>query len=226
MATSGAAGRARASRRVAREQPRRDRREELLTAAIDLGRRSGLGAIEAAAVAVKAGVSKALVYYYFPTHRDLQTAVVQAAADELLAGIKGAVDPGGDPARMLTAGLEAAIAYIETQPEAFVALARSSGFDPKLAAVFEGARDGIADVLAAGIGLRELSPGQRIAVRAWIALTEEAVLHWTMGAKPVPRGDLVAFCRDAALHVLASPLAASTPPARPDAAPAPGLTEC
>lgn len=198
VATTGGAGRARG--------PRRDRRDELLSAAIDLGRRSGLGAIEAAAVAVKAGVSKALVYYYFPTHRDLQAAVVRAAADELLSEIHAAVAPGGDPAAMLTAGLEAAIAYIETQPEAFIALAHSAGFDPKLFEVFEYARDGIADVVAAGMGLTALTAGQRIALRSWIALTEEAVVHWSMAAEPVPRAQLVAFCREAALHVLASPL--------------------
>jgi AcrR family transcriptional regulator len=190
---------------------RRDRREELLHAAVELGRRSGLGAIEAAAVAVKAGVSKALVYYYFPTHRDLQAAVVRNAADELLAGIRAVLVPDGDPAAMLTAGLEAAIAYIEQQPEAFIALARSSGFDPKLFEVFEYARDGVADVLADGIGLTDLTPAQRIALRSWIALTEEAVLHWSLAAEPVPRAELVAFCRDAALHVLASPMAAYRP---------------
>jgi AcrR family transcriptional regulator len=203
VASGGVAGRDRV--------PRRDRRDELLRAAVDVGRRSGLSAIEAAAVAVKAGVSKALVYYYFPTHRDLQAAVVQAAADELLAGIRSVVEPGADPAESLQAGLEAAIAYIETQPEAFIALSRSSGFHPKLLEVFEYARDGIADVVAEGIGLTELTAGQRIALRSWIALTEEAVLHWTMAAKPVPRADLVVFCRDAALHVLASPLAALGP---------------
>ncbi len=187
---------------------RRDRREELLRAAVELGRRNGLGAIEAAAVAVRAGVSKALVYYYFPTHRDLQAAVVQNAADELLAGVRAVVTVGGDPAQMLDAGLQATIAYIEEQPEAFIALARSSGFDPKLFDVFEYARDGIADAIAEGIGLTVLTPAQRIALRSWIALAEEAILHWTTAAKPVPRAELVSFCRDAALHVLASPLAA------------------
>ena len=203
MAASGVAGRTRA--------PRRDRRDELLRAAVEVSRRSGLSAIEAATVAVTAGVSKALVYYYFPTHRDLQAAVVQAAADELLVAIREVVTPGADAAVSFQAGLEAAIAYIETQPEAFIALSRSSGFHPKLLAVFEYARDGIADVVADGIGMTELTAGQRIALRSWIALTEEAVLHWAMAAKPVPRSDLVTFCRDAALHVLGSPLAGPVP---------------
>ncbi len=206
MATSRAAsGPARPGKRVS---ARRDRRDELVAAAVDLARRSGLGAIEAATVAVRAGVSKALVYYYFPTHRDLQAAVVQVAADELLSAIRAAVPAGGEPGSMLTAGLDAAISYIEQQPESFVALVRSSGFHPKTFEVFEYARDAIADIVAERVGLRELTAGQRIAIRSWVALTEEAVLHWAMADKPVPRPDLVAFCREAALNVLASPLAA------------------
>jgi AcrR family transcriptional regulator len=191
---------------------RRDRRDELLSAAIELGRRSGLGSIEAAAVAVRAGVSKALVYYYFPTHRDLQAAVVRASADELLAAIRDAVvlPANDDPAGQLTRGLDAAISFIEEQPEAFAALSRSAGFHPKLFEVFEDARNGIADLLAEGIGLTEVTPGQRIALRSWIAMTEEAVLHWVLADKPVPRADLVAFCQAGALQMLATPLAQGT----------------
>lgn len=192
---------------------RRDRRDELLAAATDLGRRSGLGSIEAATVAARAGVSKALVYYYFPTHRDLQAAVVRASADELLAAIRGAVVlPATDPGAQLTRGLDAAVSFIEEQPEAFAALSRSAGFDPKLLEVFEYARNGIADLLAEGLGLREATAGQRIALRAWIALAEEAVLHWVLADKPVPRADLVAFCQGVALHLLASPLARDAAP--------------
>lgn len=188
---------------------RRGRRDELLGAAIELGRRSGLGSVEAATVAARAGVSKALVYYYFPTHRDLQAAVVRAAADDFLEAVRSAVvvQAGDDPGGELTRGLEAAISFIEGQPEAFAALSRSAGFHPKLAEVFEDARSGIADLLAEGLELSEVTPGQRIALRAWIALTEEAVLHWVLADKPVPRADLVAFCQSIALQMLASPLA-------------------
>jgi AcrR family transcriptional regulator len=164
-------------------------------------------------------VSKALVYYYFPTHRDLQAAVVRQAADELLAAIRSSVVlPAADPGTQLTAGLDAAIGYIEEQPEAFAALARSAGFHPKLYEVFEYARDGVAEVLAEGVGLTDLTERQRMALRSWIALTEEAVLHWVLAGKPVPREELVAFCQTIALAVLTSPFAtADVNTARPSA---------
>lgn len=186
-----------------------DRRAALVAGGLSLLREVPLEAVDAPAVAQRAGVSKALVYYYFPTHRDLHVAVVRAAADELLAALAGA--EGDDAGARLTAAIEGGIAYIESQPQAYRALSRAAAFSPQLTEVFEYARSGVVDLLAAGLGIPDPSLRQRICLRSWLSLVEEAVLHWIVSGHPVPRQELVGWCRDVALHILATPMAAPVP---------------
>ena len=182
------------------------RRGSLVAAGVALAGEVALEEVDAVAVARRAGVSKALVYYYFPTHRDLQVAVVQAAADGLLHAIEA--DPSLPPEERLGAALGAGIAYIEAYPEAYRALSRGAAFSPQLTAVFEYARDGVVERLARGMGMGEPTLAQRLALRSWLALVEEAVLHWIVTPTGVARDELVAYCRDVALFVSATPLAA------------------
>ena len=185
---------------------RSDRRRTLVDAAVELLLTRTLDEVDAVAVAERAGVSKALVYYYFPTNRDLQAAVVQLAADAVLDSIRS-TDSAATEADQLRAGLDATIAIIEINPSAYTALARGAGYHPVLLEVFEQARDSVADVLAERMGIGELTPAQRVAVRSWIALVEEAVLHWLEADRPVPRAALVTYCQDVALHILRTDLA-------------------
>ncbi len=181
-----------------------------MAAGLSLVGEVALEEVDAVAVARHAGVSKALVYYYFPTHRDLQVAVVRAAADGLLHAIQ--TDPDSPPATRLTAALDAGIAYIEAQPQAYRALSRGAAFSPQLMEVFEYARQGVVDALAAGMGLSGPTPAQRLCLRSWLALVEEAVLHWIVTGA-VSRSDLVAYCRDVALFIVARPMAGEVPAA-------------
>ena len=186
-----------------------DRRAALIAGGLSLLREVPLEAVDAPAVARRTGVSKALVYYYFPTHRDLHVAVVRAAADELLEAVE--VAPGEDAGARLSAALDNGIAFIESQPQAYRALNRAAAFSPQLTEVFEYARSGVVDLLAAGLGIEELTTRQRICLRSWLSLVEEAVLHWIVTGHPVPREELVAWCRDVALHILSTPMAGPVP---------------
>lgn len=193
--------------RAPRQGNSNPRRSALVDAGLSLIREVALEEVDAVAVAERAGVSKALVYYYFPTHRDLQVAVVRTAADGLLEAVR--TDPSQAPAEQLAAALDAGIAFIEQYPQAYRALSRGAAFSPQLLEVFEFARDGVVATLAAGLGIGHPNPAERICLRGWLALVEEAVLHWIVSGAPVPRAELVAFCRDVGLSILASPLARS-----------------
>lgn len=186
---------------------RSDRSAELVAAAIAVVAGGSLDALDAASVAREAGVSKALVYYYFPTHLDLQAAVLRSAAEDLLEAIAHAVTAAVPPGTPITAGLDAAVAYIERHPAAYVALARTAGYHPKLSEVFEFARDGVVDLMATAFGIDEPTQRQRIALRSWIALAEEAVLHWIVADRPIERSEIVDYCRAVAEFVATTPLA-------------------
>lgn len=189
-------------RRLAREA----RRLQLLDLAVGIVSDVGLDKLSAETVSRAAGVSKALVFHYFPSNRDLQVAVVREAAQNLLASLD--VDPSKTPDERLRAGVDAFIDFIEADPTTYQSVARGAGSDPALLEVFEETRHGVVALIAAAIGLREgeLPPGLRLAVRSWIALVEESVLHWLDG-EPVPRAELVEFLHRAAQHLFADPFA-------------------
>lgn len=176
------------------------RRQQLVDAGLALVRTVPLDRLAADDVAAAAGVSKALVFHYFPTTRDLHVAVLRAAAAELVAGLD--VDPTAIPADRLRLGVDAFVAFIERSPASYLAMARSAGSDPRLGEVFEETRAAVVGIIQRVLGATELPPGLAIGLRGWIAFVEEAVLHWVAQDRPVGRAALVDFLQRAALDLL------------------------
>ena len=142
--------------------------------------------VTAEIVARAGGVSKGLVFHYFPTTRDLQVAVLRAATAELLADLD--VGEGLPPDERLRVGLDAFMRYIEQQPASYQAVVRRAGSDERLLEVFEDTRTAVVGIVAATLGLSELPPGLRLAIRGWIAMVEECVLHWLVRSARPPGG--------------------------------------
>ena len=104
------------------------------------------------AIAAAAGISRGLLFHYFPSKRDFHVAVVRAAADELLA--RTAPDPALPLLGRLRAGLEAFIDYVGENPDAYVALVRgAAGSDEDLHAVFDDTRAAICRRVHDALGL-------------------------------------------------------------------------
>lgn len=183
------------------------RRAQLVGVGLALMKEMPFDEVTAEVVARAGGVSKGLVFHYFPTTRDLQVAILRAAAAELLADLD--VEADLPPDERLRVGLEAFVRYIEQQPASYQAVVRRAGSDERLLAVFEDTRAAVVDIVASTLGLSELPAGLRLAIRGWIAMVEECVLHW-LDDKPVPRHELVEFLRRAALTMLPDALALGT----------------
>ncbi len=138
-------------------------------------------------IARAAGISKGLLYHYFPTKRDLYVAGLQATADDLVARTVGAADPSLPPLERIRAGLDAYLDFVVAHARPFSALLRGGiGSDPEVAAVVEGTRTRYMDRLlfdAAGTPLALAAsevPMVRIAVRGWLGFVEAASLEWLM----------------------------------------------
>jgi AcrR family transcriptional regulator len=180
------------------------RREQLVQVGAAMLPRVPLDQIAADAVAREAGVSKGLVFHYFPTKRDLHVAVLRVTAAQLLAELDH--DPALPIPERLRAGLDAFVAFIERQPANYQAIARTAGSDPQLLAVFEDTRNGVVEIIARALGVTDLPPTLRIVIRGWIAMVEESVLHW-LDEKPISREALIDFQQRAATTMLPEAIA-------------------
>ncbi len=155
------------------------RRDQLVQIGMQLIERSSFDAVAIDRVAAEAGISRSLLFHYFPTKRDFQVAVAEAGADELLAATEP--DPALPLELRLRDSLDAFVTYASTRREAFTSVVRgASGGDPALQAVFDRAHGVVATRVLEGLGVDETTetPLLRIAVRGWVAFIEEAVVLW------------------------------------------------
>jgi AcrR family transcriptional regulator len=175
------------------------RRAQLIQAGLDLIEQRPFDEVGAAEVAEAVGVTKGLVFHYFPSNKDLQVAIAKAAADELVAEL--VTDPALPNAERLTAGLEAFIDYIERNPESYVSIARGAGANEELLDVYEHCRRNIVQLVLDALGLTDPPPALVIGLRGWIAGVEETVIQWLDG-RPISRDELIDLLRKAGLALL------------------------
>ena len=176
------------------------RRAQLVGVGLALMKEMPFDEVTAEVVARAGGVSKGLVFHYFPSTRDLQVAILRAATAELLAELD--VGEGLPPDERLAVGLDAFVRYIEQQPASYQAVVRRAGSDERLVEVFEDTRTAVVDKIAAALGLTALPVGLRLVIRGWIAMVEECILHWVDDKTVVPRDELLGFLRQSALQML------------------------
>jgi AcrR family transcriptional regulator len=137
-------------------------------------------------IARLAGISKGLLYHYFPTKRDLYVAGLRATAADLLTRTIAAADPKLAPLERIRAGLDAYLDFVTAHARPFSALLRGGiGSDPEVAAVVESTRTTYVERLlhdAEGTPLAAIAdsdvPVVRIAVRGWLGFVEAASLEW------------------------------------------------
>jgi AcrR family transcriptional regulator len=126
------------------------------------------------------GISKGLLYHYYPTKRDLYVAGLREISEELIEAITSAAE--APPAERVKAGLDAYLEHVAKHSRAFVALMRGGiGSDPEVAAVIERVRTRLFDQLLARTPLAPQYAGDarfEIAMRGWIGFVEAASTDW------------------------------------------------
>lgn len=180
------------------------RRAQLVTLGLELFGARPYDDVSIDELAAAAGISKGLLYHYFPTKRDFYAACVRESATHLLAVTD--IDPSLPPDERLAAGLDALLAYVERHGPAYATLLRGGvGNDADLAKIIDDTREELARRLLAGMPLTKPSPLVRAALRGFVGFVEAASLEW-VEAKGVSRKKL----REALVEVLAATIAIAT----------------
>ncbi len=192
--------------RTARERARLqvdERRSQLLELGLQLFSDHSYDELSIDDIARAAGISKGLLYHYFPSKRDYYVEVVRRAAGQLLDRTGVAV---GDPSpEALHDGLDAYLDFVEQHARSYVALVRGGvGSDPEVVQVLEATRRTIADRIVSRLSADQPPPLVRAALRGWIGLVEAASLDW-LERRDVSREQL----RDLMAQMLIAALMAS-----------------
>jgi AcrR family transcriptional regulator len=165
-----------------------ERRRRLLDLGGELFARHGYEELSMARIAREAGISKALLYHYFPSKQAYFSATLEQAAEELAEVT--APDPERPPVEQLSASLDAYLAWVERHMGAYDKLIRSVGAVPEVRELVERVRAETADRILAGIAPgREPEPMLRAAVRGWLWFIDGAVLDW-IGHRDIDRARL------------------------------------
>jgi AcrR family transcriptional regulator len=183
-----------------------ERRRRLLALGADLFARHDYDALSMAAIAREAGISKALLYHYFPSKQAYFTATLEQQAAELAARV--APDPALSPTDQLARSLAAFLAWVEEHGDAYAKLVRSAGAVPDVREVMERVRAGTAEQILAGLPGAP-TPERRAAIRAWLWFMDGAILDW-LEHRDLDREALLRLCLRALEGALGEPLPRTT----------------
>lgn len=151
-----------------------DRRRQLLDLGTDLFARHAYDELSMAAIAREAGISKGLLYHYFPSKSDYFQATVAAAAEEL--GERTAPDPDLPPIEALSASLDAFLAWIEDNDLAYRKLMQGATGAAEVRDLVAGVRAETARRLLEAID--DDTPAVRTAVHGWLGYMDAVCLDW------------------------------------------------
>jgi AcrR family transcriptional regulator len=183
---------------------REARREQLVSLGHDLVAASSFDEVSVDDVAAEAGISRGLLFHYFPTKRDFQVAVAERAAEELLEAT--APDPEATPLEQLRSGTERFLDHVAARRDAYVSLVRGAGSgEPALRAVSERTRGVLVQRVLDGLDLGEVPADIALLVRGWVAATEEIVVAWLVD-DDLARDEVVGLLVDGLLLQLSARL--------------------
>ncbi|MFJ9853091.1 TetR/AcrR family transcriptional regulator [Streptomyces sp. NPDC101150] len=167
-----------------------ERREQLIGVALDLFSHRSPEDVSIDEIAEAAGISRPLVYHYFPGKQQLYEAALRRAAEELSARF---LEPHEGPlgARLLRV-MERFFDFVDEHGPGFSALMRggpATGAQSRTGALIDGVRQAAYDQILAHLGVPDPPPRLALVVRSWISLAETTALLWLDGRR-IPRAEL------------------------------------
>lgn len=155
-----------------------ERRDELISAALELFSHRPPEDISIDDVADAAGASRALVYHYFGGKQELYLAALHSAAKQLSDLLKPPAE--GKPLERLAVSLHRYFDFVEDHAAGFVALLRGgpANRSGEVGQVLDGIRRLVMNRIVTSVGVEEPGPVLRITLRSWMASVETAGLDW------------------------------------------------
>jgi AcrR family transcriptional regulator len=189
-----------------RRLPRDERRRQLLGIGLRKLVERPIQDVSIDEVAAEAGISRGLLFHYFPTKNAFHQEVVAAAGRRVLRNV--APDKDGNPAERLAQFVERFVLQVDRRRDRYLALVYG-----RAAATLD--IEGIAGTLRQAmatlvIDIAGLNGAALPVVHGWVAYVEDRALLWSgprTGNRDLSLGDLVVQCT-AALDAL---LAVSAP---------------
>jgi AcrR family transcriptional regulator len=167
-----------------------ERREQLIAVALDLFSHRSPEDVSIDEIAEAAGISRPLVYHYFPGKQQLYEAALRRAAEELTARFE---EPHEGPlgARLLRV-MERLFDFVDVHGPGFSALMRGGpaiGSKSSTGAMIDGVRQAAYEQILAHLDIPQPAPRLELVVRSWISLAETTALLWLDGRR-IPRAEL------------------------------------
>ncbi|MEV6960418.1 TetR/AcrR family transcriptional regulator [Streptomyces sp. NPDC051207] len=166
-----------------------ERRQQLIGVALELFSRRSPDEVSIDEIASAAGISRPLVYHYFPGKLSLYEAALKRASDDLAARF---VEPEEGPLGLrLLRVMRRFFDFVEQHGPGFSALVRggpaagSSTTNALVGAVRQAAYDQILSHLR----VEEPPARLELVIRSWISLVESTALIWLDGRR-IPRAEL------------------------------------
>ncbi|MDT0390228.1 MULTISPECIES: TetR/AcrR family transcriptional regulator [Streptomyces] len=193
--------------RTRRRLSTEERRAQLLSVGARLFSENPYDDVWIEQVAEIAGVSRGLLYHYFPTKRDFFAAVVERESERMLR--MTAAVPGVPVRAQLAAGLDTFLEYVRAHAHGYRAFHRADAagdqavrrvYQRALAAQERQILAALAEDPEFGPAFEE-RPEVRLAVRGWLAFTTSVCLEWLRDAE-LTRDQVRELCVRALLGVL------------------------
>ena len=159
-----------------------DRRKQLIRIGLMMLRTQPIHELSIDAVAGQAGISRGLLFHYFPSKRDYYVAVISAAGRRLLRVTKP--DESLPPDQQLREMLTQFVAFITRRRTAYISFVRgAAGGDDFAVEVYDETRAGLTKRILTYLGTPEVAdePASReyMRVHAWLAYTEDLAIEWS-----------------------------------------------
>ncbi len=166
-----------------------ERRQQLIGVALELFSRRSPDEVSIDEIAAAAGISRPLVYHYFPGKLSLYEAALRRAAEDL-AGRFDEPQEGPLGARLLRV-MRRFFDFVDEHGPGFSALMRGGPAVGSSAtnALVDSVRQIAYDQILSHLRVEDPPARLELVVRSWISLVESTALIWLDGRR-IPRGEL------------------------------------